>query len=305
MYSNQEKFIVFYLTVTMGLFGISLILFVIFPDISFFKFLIILGGVGWMILFPILIFIDLIVDFFAIFPFFIRSLKDNSGRLLFLSNIILMIITLYERFSFEDLLWIFWIQSFVIGIFIILRVKVMRFDESIDKSKEIFRLLGEFVLIQGIFVFGLFILDISISFEKAFIFLLFYVIAHGFSYIYNLENDKIIIYKQLKKLYNKSSSQQSRRLLKTSPRLWVMWFLTAIVIAVLGIIYVIPNDWNIYIYQLFAVQNIKMILILFFLIIKTIADGAAHQAYHEGKSIFGLPKTPSTSFSKSKNKKRK
>ena len=139
-------------------------------------------------------------------------LKDKSTLLLIISNIITIIIAVIENWDFVIILFVYWCQSVIIGFFAILKIlNLKEFStenfyvgyEQPKPTEETKKFVAGYFATGYVFMHLLYIwMIIAISSDNGYVFtrfvdssifiissIVFFLIAHFYSYIYNKEED--------------------------------------------------------------------------------------------------------------------
>jgi len=121
------------------------------------------------------------------------ALKDPTSYSLLIPNIVIIAVSIYEKISFENLLFVFYFQSLIIGFFVL--IKILNYKGDVEEFKDIsspkhyknIALASFFAFKFGFFhfVYLFFIGFPSIETFKIIIpYCLMFFINHLFSYIY-------------------------------------------------------------------------------------------------------------------------
>ncbi len=217
---------------------------------------------------------------------FLNSLKEPSGILLFVTNLIIIGFIFYSNLEFKDIIWIFWFESLIILFFVCLKVffissesyeNVIRQDSKEKKMiliKNVFT--GKIILVCII----LFIFLIPLSGYRVFIRFLFgepsysiylipigiFFFTHLTSFIINFTNDKNI---QRFENFDKLVYEPTLRIVP----IHVTILIGAFIILSSAILF----RGNLA--SLVSIYNLS--ITIFFLLTKTIVDGATHYYVHK------------------------
>lgn len=134
-------------------------------------------------------------------------LLDSSSISLFASNIIVIILSLVQRWDITTVLWVYWMQSIIIGFFQFLRILNLKNFSTENfiindqpaqptystKLYTAFFFLfhyGFFHFIYAIFIFNFFKSNLPFDFTYLFLGGLVFFINHTFSYFHNSLQDE-------------------------------------------------------------------------------------------------------------------
>ncbi|MDO8647476.1 MAG: DUF6498-containing protein [Candidatus Diapherotrites archaeon] len=212
-----------------------------------------------------------------LFPFIKNSFnKDPTVRLLVLSNISTIIFAIMLQWGLNDILFTYWIQSALIGVFHFLRMAYFKTEKKINNKKKLgFALF--FLLHYGFFHFG-YLMFIGIPESKMLAGILIsalpFAANHAASLVYYLKNSK-----------PKKAKDFGNFMFKPYLRIIPMHFTIILGGFFFGIL-TIP----LFIYSVFTgnpdqIDALSMILeipvIVFFMFLKTVVDVASHAIEHE------------------------
>jgi hypothetical protein len=83
--------------------------------------------------------------------FFLRTLSDPSAQLLIVGNLFTIILAIVEGWSAATILWSYWVQSIIIGLFTVIRILVVQLPKT-DSRQSDDNFLGRLV-VAGFFIF--------------------------------------------------------------------------------------------------------------------------------------------------------
>jgi len=83
-----------------------------------------------------------------------KIIKDPSAVLLLFTNIIVIILAIWQNWNLLALLWIYWFQNIEIGFFNVLRILSVKSSSGISSAPSKFFIAGFFTLHYGGFNFG-------------------------------------------------------------------------------------------------------------------------------------------------------
>lgn len=111
-----------------------------------------------------------------------KILTDPSLIILLISNSLIIILAVYQKWDTSTVLWVYWMQSIIIGFFQFFRILFL------NKFHAFFFAFhyGFFHFIYAIFLFNLFT-NQALDFKNLFTGGLIFFLNHLFSYLYNAQ----------------------------------------------------------------------------------------------------------------------
>lgn len=112
---------------------------------------------------------------------------NSSFVSLLISNLLVIILAVVQKWQVSEVLWVYWMQSVIIGLFQFLRILCLK------KSHAFFFLFhyGFFHFIYAIFLYNIFTRK-PLDFTNLFIGGLIFFLNHTFSYFYNQQKTQNI-----------------------------------------------------------------------------------------------------------------